>query len=305
MLLQYPVFSIIIPTYNRPERLATCLESITHLNYPSDRFEVIVVDDGSKVSLDSVVKPFQDTLNLTLLRQTNAGPATARNTGATHAKGKFLAFTDDDCQLDPNWLKNIETHLTEDQPCLLGGKTINALPDNIFSTASQLLIDYLYFYYNTDSNQAQFFASNNFVVPAQIFRQIGKFDTTFPLAAGEDRELCDRWLYRGYLMQYIPEAKVYHAHHLTLRRFWRQHFNYGRGAFHFHQIRAGRGHNKIEVEPWYFYYKLLTYPLSQASLGKSLIISTLFFVSQVANVLGFFREKYDRIWHKLVLSNYV
>ncbi len=91
MTKAFPSFSVIIPTYQRPEQLGTCLSALTELDYPSDRFEIIVVDDGSPVSPEPVVASFRDRLNLTLLTQPNSGPASARNTGAAHAKGEFLA----------------------------------------------------------------------------------------------------------------------------------------------------------------------------------------------------------------------
>ncbi|HAJ62036.1 MAG TPA: glycosyl transferase [Cyanobacteria bacterium UBA8543] len=293
-----PFFSIVIPTYNRPERLTTCLESLTRLDYPRDRFEVIVVDDGSQPPLESVVAPFQDSINLTLLRQPNAGPATARNTGAAQAIGKYLVFTDDDCTPLPEWLQALEAHFTTTPDCMIGGRTFNALPDNLYSTASQLLIDYLYEYYNCDPNQAYFFASNNFALPADYFREIGSFDTTFPLAAGEDRELCDRLLQNNYRLLYVAEAQIYHAHNLTLHSFWRQHFNYGRGAFHFHRVRALRNQEPIKVEPLSFYLNLLTYPFLQKSRQPSLLLAALFLLSQVANVAGFSWERMNQTLKK-------
>lgn len=286
-----PFFSIVIPTYNRPQRLAKCLEAISRLDYQRDRVEVIIVDDGSPMSLDAVVNPYQEQLQLTLIRQDNAGPAKARNTGASHAKGDFLVFTDDDCQPDANWLQVFASHFQEHPDLMLGGYTINQLTENICSQSSQLLIDYLYDYYNVDGQEATFFASNNLALPRHKFMELGSFDTTFPLAAGEDRELCDRWLFSGYKMKYIPEATVYHTHDLKLPTFCKQHFNYGRGAFHFHQIRARRGMGKIKVEPFTFYFKLLAYPYQRTSLMIAPIISGLFFISQVANVAGFFWEK--------------
>ncbi|GET37212.1 glycosyltransferase family 2 protein [Microseira wollei] len=284
-------FSIIIPTYNRPERLTTCLESLTRLNYPWHRFEVIVVDDGSKTPLENVVARFQDTLNLTLLRQPNAGPASARNAGAATARGKYLAFTDDDCTPASNWLQVLETYFTTTPDCAIGGLTLNALPDNLYSTASQILIDYLYEYFNPDPERSRFFASNNFALPAKYFRQSGSFDTSFPLAAGEDRELCDRLLYYGYPMRYAKEAQIYHAHKLSLTTFWRQHFNYGRGAFHFHQLRSRRKSEQIKVEPLSFYFNLLKYPFSHSSRQPGLLLAALLFLSQVANIAGFFWER--------------
>jgi glycosyltransferase involved in cell wall biosynthesis len=283
-----PFISIIIPTYNRPEPLKTCLDSLTNLNYERDRFEVIVVDDGSKEPLDNLVNTYRNQLNLTLIRQANAGPATARNTGANAATGQYLAFTDDDCTPDKNWLSALENGFSETPNALLGGKTINALPDNPYSTASQLLIDYLYDYYNPDSTQATFFASNNFALSRELFNKVGQFALTFPLAAGEDREFCDRWRSKNFSLCSVPDAIINHFHHLSLSRFWRQHFNYGQGAFYFHKIRAQRGVGKIKIESMLFYINLLIYPFKQFSVWQGIPISCLLLLSQVANITGFF-----------------
>ena len=286
-----PFISIVIPTYNRPEKLKECLESLTELEYPRDSYEVIVVDDGSKISLESVVENFENQIEITLLKQKNAGPATARNTGAKQAKGEFLAFTDDDCKPAPDWLNQIAACFAKKPDCLIGGKTINILSENPFSTASQELINYLYSYYNRDPEQATFFASNNIAISKQRFHEIGGFDTTYPRAAAEDREFCDRWLQYGNQMIYVPEVNVYHAHKLTLSSYWKQHFFYGRGAFCFHQVRAKRAHREIKVEPISFYFNLLKYPLSQPKVKPKLLLSALLFISQVAGVAGFFWER--------------
>ena len=82
-----PFFSIVIPTYNRPTRLSACLAAMSQLDYPRDRFEVVVVDDGSPTPMDAVVQPLRSQLNISLIRQSNAGPAAARNVGAQKGKG--------------------------------------------------------------------------------------------------------------------------------------------------------------------------------------------------------------------------
>ena len=282
-----PFFSIIVPTYNHSGELTACLQSVACLDYPRDRFEVIVVDDGSETSPESVVASFQGRLDVTLLTQPHAGPATARNTGAARAKGEFLTFTDDDCAPAPDWLQTLAVRFATAPQHAIGGRTLNELSDNPYSTASQLLIDYLYAYYNSDSNQARFFTTNNLAMPRDRFHNIGGFDTTFPRAAAEDRDLCDRWLQHGYRMIYAPEVLVYHAHALTFRTFWRQHFSYGRGAFRFHQARTRRGSGRLRVEPVSFYVDLLRYPISRARGMQALLFVVLLVVSQVANVTGF------------------
>ncbi len=292
---EQPLFSIVIPTHDRPRQLATCLQSLACLDYPRDRFEVIVVDDGSETPPEAVVASFCGQLDVTLLTQAHAGPAAARNTGAARAKGKFLAFTDDDCAPAPDWLQSLTARFARASDCAIGGRTLNALPDNLYLTASQLLVAYLYGYYNANPDQARFFTSNNLAMPTDRFHTMGGFDTTYTRTAAEDRELCDRWLHHGYRMTYAPEALVYHAHVLTFRAFWRQHFRYGRGAFYFHQARAHRARGRIRLEPLSFYLNLLRYPFSQVQGWHALLLAALLVMSQVANATGFFWEWTNRI----------
>jgi GT2 family glycosyltransferase len=289
--MKHYLFSIIIPTYNRPERLLNCLESLTKLDYPRADFEVVVVDDGSKMSLEPVVTAVKDKLNLTFVRQNNKGPAAARNAGASKAQGQYLVFTDDDCAPASDWLCKLAAKFSTNPDVMIGGYTVNALKENLYSIASQILIDYLYEYYNSNSVQPSFFASNNIALRAETFSLLGGFDTSFPLAAAEDREFCDRWLHQGYKMVYAPEVQVYHTHELTLSKLWRQHFNYGRGAFCFHKIRSNRTKQPIKVEPLSFYINLLTYPISRLSNKIGVLVAVLIFISQVANVTGFFWER--------------
>lgn len=284
-------FSIVIPTYNRPERLEKCLQSMTQLEYPCDRFEVIVVDDGSQMPLTNIIAQFETEIALRLIRQDNAGPASARNTGAAAAQGTYLVFTDDDCQPHSHWLSALAESIADRPDALIGGCTVNALPENLYSTTSQLLIDYLYHYYNQVKGEATFFASNNFAVPRNAFQRLGGFDTSFPLAAGEDREFCDRWRYHQMPMEYAPEMKIDHGHRLSLASFWRQHFNYGRGAFCFHTARAKRVDGSVKVEPFTFYTGLLTYPFRRSPILAGSLMASLLVLSQVANVVGFFWER--------------
>ena len=280
-----PFFSIVVPSYNRPGPLAVCLESLARLDYPRDRFEVIVVDDGGELGLEAVVAALCDRLALILLRQANAGPGIARNTGAAHARGQFLAFIDDDCMAAADWLRVLAARCRATPNRAIGGRTINALPANPYSTASQVLVDYVYAYYNADRDRARFFASNNLVVPAARFRTVGGFATRWPYPASEDREFCDRWLHCGHQMSYVPEALVYHGHPLTLRSFWRQHFSYGRGAFGFHRARAGRRPGGLRAD-FPFRLHLPLHPLLSRQGRRAPWLAALLVISQVASAAG-------------------
>ena len=125
-----------------------------------------------------------------------AGPASARNTGARLARGRFLAFTDDDCMRTPIGCARSTGGRRRVGTLAIGGHTVNVLTDSVYSEASQGIIDYLYEYFG-EHPPRRFFTSNNLVVPREDFVEIGGFDDTFALAAAEDRDFCERWLDAG------------------------------------------------------------------------------------------------------------
>lgn len=280
-------FSVIVPTHNRPQQLCNCLAALARQDFPRDQFEVIVVDDGSEPP--AAVGP-----GVTLLRQPNAGPATARNAGAAHARGTHLAFTDDDCAPTTDWLTQLAARLTGAPQSMIGGLTVNVLTANRYAAASQLLIDYLYRYYNSDADNARFLTSNNLAMPAALFQTLGGFDSRLTQAAGEDRDLCDRWRHAGYAMRYAPEAIVEHAHALTLPEFWQQHFRYGQAAFYFHQQRARRGQGSIQLEPLHFYSRLLRYPFLRSRGLLACTLTLLLALAQAANAGGYYSRRWSR-----------
>jgi GT2 family glycosyltransferase len=279
--------SIIVPTHNRPEALGRCLQSIAALATDRTKFELIVVDDGSELPQEQVLATGVEG-PVRWLRQPNAGPAAARNAGAAVANGRLLCFTDDDCTLHPDWLTHLLVRFEQMPTAVLGGQTINQLRGNPYATTSQLLIDYLYAHFQAPGEATPyFFTSNNLAVSANLFRQMGGFDTTMPLAAGEDREFCERWRLAGRPFNFVPDALVYHAHPLTLRRFWRQHVNYGRGASQFR-----RRHGRVRFEGWAFYGRLVTYPWQVDGLRKRPLLIGLLLISQLANAVGYVREQW-------------
>ena len=287
-------FSIIVPTFNRPVEVAGLLESLCRLSYPHDGFEVIIVDDGGDARLDSLVAPFRDRLSISLLRQTNQGPGRARNFGATVAAGQWLAFTDDDCRPDADWLIALEAALTKQPMSLVGGRTINFLTSNLYSEASQFIVDLVYAFYNERPDAARFFASNNFAMSRDLFESIGGFDPRFFRSAAEDRDLCDRWLHAGRPMACAAGAIIGHGHALTLRSFCRQHFTYGRGALRYQRQRRRRGsgtmsrdmgfHLRLPAMAW---RAMRGRPWSLLRRGG---IVALLAMWQVINALGFFYE---------------
>jgi GT2 family glycosyltransferase len=241
-----PSASVIVPTHSRRESLRRCLEALATLDYPRELLELVVVDDGRR-ELEALVAPYRERVEAKLIAGPGKGPALARNAGIAAASGELLAFTDDDCAPDPGWLAAL-ARAVGDRERIAGGRTVNGLPRNSYSAASQAINDAVYDHYNADPGHALFLASNNIAGPATAFARLGGFDGRFSLAAGEDRDLCTRWLEQGGELYLEQAAIVEHFHELGFGGFWRQHYGYGRGTYLQRRFRAERG-SSFELAP--------------------------------------------------------
>ncbi len=286
-----PTFTIILPTCERPRQLELCLKSLEGQTLSRSKYEVVVVDDGGMQEVVGRVVS-NTTVACQVLAQDHRGAAAARNAGASVAKGRLLAFTDDDCRPAPDWLACLEqVAFNADGVVMVGGSVVNELKDDVFASAAQSLTDCLYAYFNHDPRRPRMLTSNNLCVPADAFASLGGFDTAFPGAGGEDREFCLRWSRAGYRSIYVPAATVYHAHDMTLSSFIRQQFAYGRGAAILRRLALEHGQDPIALEPLSFYWDLLRYPQRAPDIDGRSICSALFALSQLANGLGYFQVR--------------
>jgi GT2 family glycosyltransferase len=281
-----PTFSIVVPTYNRPGPLANCLAALAQLDYPADRFDVIVVDDGGTCDLSQVFG-VQRPIRVNRLRTANAGPGAARNHGGAAATHQFLAFTDDDCVPRRDWLRQLAAALSADGDVLAGGQRRNAVPQSLCATASQMIIDVANSEFNHDHQHAVFFPSDNLAVARDRFMQMGGFDASFRWS--EDRDLCDRWSAQGRRLVFVPEAIVDHFREMDLWAFTRQHVGYGRGAWRFHRARRRRNTGGLTVNGR-FYLRCFRRCWIDQPVQRALALTGLLCVWQLANATGFCYE---------------
>jgi glycosyltransferase involved in cell wall biosynthesis len=273
--------SVVVPTFDRPDGLRRCLQALAALSYPRERYEVVVVDDGGAAPAALVAAEFEGAIRLRVLRQANAGPAAARNAGARVAGGEYLAFTDDDCVPDPGWLAGFAGLFAVEPGCAAGGRTVNGRPGDVYATASSLLVGYLFDYHARGRGRGRFFPSNNLALPAQEFGRVGGFDPAFRRPGAEDRELCRRWLDRGYALRAAPAAVVHHDHPLELGSLAAQQFGYGRGAW-----RLWQRSRSARLEPVSFYAGLVASPFRSEPLGRAARLASLLLLTQIAHAAG-------------------
>ncbi len=242
-------FSVIIPTRNRPAKLAACLDSFCQLAYPAEAWELIVVNDGGDASFTAVSPTLKKTLPLKLIDAPQAGPAAARNRGAAAAQFGFLAFTDDDCRVLPDWLQQFDAGFAQTDCDALGGSWRNPQPDQLAMRAAQFLVDFMYDFMQDAQQNHLMLVSNNVAYRRAVFAEIGGFNETFPLAAGEDMELGFRLVAHGFRQGHWPAAQVWHDHNLSSWGHVRQQFRYGRGGHFFLQAIAEQARNGRVVQP--------------------------------------------------------
>ena len=276
--------SIIVPSYNRPAQLRSCLRSLATLE--GGPYPTIVVDDGGSVALEPIVKDYADWVRL--VRRENGGPGAARNTGVAASSTELVCFTDDDCAPRSDWVTQLVDAHGDVPMRLVGGRIDNALTKNVYASASQSLATYLYEFYQSDANPMSFFTTNNMCCRREDFLSIGGFDEAFEIAS-EDRDYSLRWKDVGGEMLYEHEALVMHSHDLSFGSFWQQHRNYGKGARYLHRALDARDHDRPKVEKVGFYTGLLLHPLTRAGHAR-LRQSFLMGLSQVAMVSGYYSE---------------
>ncbi|MCB1332669.1 MAG: glycosyltransferase family 2 protein, partial [Roseivivax sp.] len=201
---------------------------------------------------------------------------------------EYLCFVDDDCDPDPGWVDALVRAQGNHSMRLVGGKVVNGLPRNPYSSASQSLCSFLTEYYAAGTSEMTFFTTNNMCCRAEDFRTLAGFDPGFRIAS-EDRDFSLRWKEAGGQLVHAPEAVVHHSHVLSFASFWRQHQNYGLGARQLHLAMDRRRDRRPKIEPARFYFGLLFHPLRHAG-HRRLYQSFLIGLSQVAMVSGYYRQ---------------
>lgn len=288
-----PLVSVVIPTFGRPRRLRECLDALARQTMSKLQFEVVIVDDGSPEPLDHIVAEFPALLRVRLVRQENAGPAAARNRGAREATALLVAFSDDDCQPRPDWLERLVAGEREHPGALVGGSIVNGLSDDMFATTSQFIVDLVYEHFNSDPENAYFFASNNILCRRDRLLELGGFDTAYRRAGAEDRDFCDRWRAAGLRLVWRPDAVVEHRHAQSLQKFIDLHYRYGRGAHLYQAKRRARGTGTMREDlgfhrtlPGRIWRRLGRPP----GYWRSVQIGAALLLWQAVNAIGFFAQ---------------
>ncbi len=220
-------FSIIIPVYNRPSEIDELLDSLTQQD-TLDTFEVIVVEDGSTNSSETLVKKYDTTLNIKYFYKENSGAGLSRNYGMERASGDYFIILDSDVIVPSHYLSAVKKALIDDYTDAYGG------PDAAHKsfTALQKAINYSMTAVLTTGGIRGKKKSVGKFQPRSFNLGLSKkaFELTkgfSSLKAGEDIDLTFRLWKNDFRTQLVSNAYVYHKRRSTLKQFYKQTFSFG------------------------------------------------------------------------------
>ena len=215
-------FSIILPTFGRPEEVIECLESLCFQTRKD--FEVIIADGSPADDVRPGLVPFQERLNMQVVYEKYLPVSNARNRGAEKANGEWLIFLDSDCLIPPDYLRVVGEAIERENPDAFGGpdaahesftdiqKAISYSMTSLFTTGGIR---------GKKTHVGQFHPRGfNMGIKRSVFFSVNGYAEDF--RCGEDIELSIRIIKAGFASILIPEAYVYHKRRTDFPKFFRQ-----------------------------------------------------------------------------------
>ena len=225
-------YSIVVPVYNRPDEVDELLESLSSQTFKD--FEVVIVEDGSKITCKDVCEKYASILDLHYYYKENSGPGQSRNYGVERARGEYVLIVDSDAVAPHGFLQAIDDELQRQPSDAWGG------PDaahESFSDVQKAISYAMTSFFTTGGIRGgkkqldKFYPrSFNLGIRREAYLALGGFSKTrFSKMSlyGEDIDFSIRIYKAGYSCRLFPEAWVWHKRRTDFRKFWRQVYNSG------------------------------------------------------------------------------
>ncbi|MBC7388796.1 MAG: glycosyltransferase [Opitutaceae bacterium] len=228
-------YSVIVPVYNRPQEIHSLLACLAVQTYKN--FEVIVVESGSSIKSEDVVKIYSSKINVHYFLRGNDGQGFSRNFGMSQAKGDFFIILDSDVLLDQDFIENIQKGILDAGLDAYGG------PDILHPAATEMqkAVNYSMTSFLTTGgirgskkNKGKFYPrSFNMGISRKVYEATGGYKLPF---MGEDIELSARIMVQGFKIGLIENAHVYHERKKDLKSYYKQMHWFGRARININRF---------------------------------------------------------------------
>ena len=233
--------SVIVTCYNEERNIRECLETLINQTYDNDKFEILVIDGGSKDATQSIVKEFEKVYhNVTLAVEPKRGTAAGRNRGVVTARYDYVAFIDADCEAPHDWLSTLVKDYVKIQKksegvVAVGGTNIPPENAGSFLRAIGIALDsYMGSFCSVQGRQFReprfvtSLSNLNVLYNKQKIKDIGYFDESL-LSEAEDADINFRLFSAGNKFLFVPYSFVWHKMRPTPGMWLRNMFRYGKG----------------------------------------------------------------------------
>lgn len=213
-----PDISVIVCTHNRQELLSKCLLSLNKQSYPSNKLEIVIIDNNSTDNTKIIVQKYTKKAKFACkyVFEPRIGLSQAKNTGIRNSRRKIVAFIDDDAVACKNWVKNIVNCFSKEEIWAVGGQV---KPKFEITPPEWIPQRYFFVLGVCDSGrkiaEVPDIAGGNSAFRKEVFKKIGLFRTALghkgrKLLAGEELDFCTRITQAGGKIFYTPKAIIYH-----------------------------------------------------------------------------------------------
>jgi glycosyltransferase involved in cell wall biosynthesis len=216
--MKTPLFSIIIPAYNEEQNLARCLQSIADLDFPKERYEVIILDNGSTDRTPYIARSMQ----AKILVDAELNVAGLRNLGVRHSGGDVLAFVDADCTVDKSWLSSAARYAADQKVAVWGAPAVPPV-NATWVQRTWFLVRKK----EAPVQKVEWLETMNLFVRKDQFLAVGGFNEA--LDTCEDVDFCYRIRQYGEIISDSAIGVIHYGEAATLREFAGKEIWRGRG----------------------------------------------------------------------------
>jgi cellulose synthase/poly-beta-1,6-N-acetylglucosamine synthase-like glycosyltransferase len=295
-----PLVSIIVPVYNASATLDRCLTALLSQEYPSEKVEIIVVDNNSTDNTADIIRSYPV---LYLKEAEIQSSYAARNKGVKHSISRLLAFTDSDCVPHPQWLKEGINGFKDAKIGAVAGEITSAKPTSLVESYLQYS-EFLSPKICMNHPFLSFIQTANAFYRREVFDEIGYFDET--MISGGDADFAWRMQIKtSFKITYRPSAIVIHKHRSNLKDFFKQRFTHGIGKANFEHKYSRHIREKqivVDSQKSIFYFLLRLVALSIFGILRGFFFLITFrcqlatyeliaWYGRVGNIIGFMKQR--------------